>query len=152
VTRSLPKEEAARGRRKACQQAGPVCKAARARGSVGQGGGRGTGDTDPIHGRGRDRGRGCGVPGESPAPVPAAEESAPPSAVLADRVDSPASPLLEQASAPGKRKLFNLLTYKLHALGDYMRTIRLFGMSDSYSTQPVCFSFLVAKMTDTYFM
>jgi hypothetical protein len=32
---------------------------------------------------------------------------------------------------------FNLLTYKLHALGDYVKTIRLFGTTDSYSTQIV---------------
>jgi len=40
-------------------------------------------------------------------------------------------------SKTGVRKLFNLCTYKLHALGDYVKTIRLFGMSDSYSTQVV---------------
>jgi hypothetical protein len=44
---------------------------------------------------------------------------------------------------PPKTKLFNLFTYKLHALGDYARTIRWFGTSDSYSTQPV--QGLVAK-------
>ncbi|KIJ58626.1 hypothetical protein HYDPIDRAFT_33994 [Hydnomerulius pinastri MD-312] len=32
-------------------------------------------------------------------------------------------------------KTFNLLTYKFHALGDYVNTIRLFGTSDSYTTQ-----------------
>ncbi|KDQ25344.1 hypothetical protein PLEOSDRAFT_1106287 [Pleurotus ostreatus PC15] len=32
-------------------------------------------------------------------------------------------------------KLFNLVTYKLHALGDYVRNIILFGTTDSYSTQ-----------------
>jgi hypothetical protein len=40
-------------------------------------------------------------------------------------------------SKTGARKLFNLCTYKLHALGDYVKTIRLFGTSDSYSTQVV---------------
>lgn len=38
---------------------------------------------------------------------------------------------------PPKTKLLNLGTYKLHALGDYVRTIRLFGTTDSYSTQIV---------------
>ncbi|KDR76734.1 hypothetical protein GALMADRAFT_225666 [Galerina marginata CBS 339.88] len=33
------------------------------------------------------------------------------------------------------RKLFNLLTYKLHALGDYVAAILQFGPSNSYSTQ-----------------
>jgi hypothetical protein len=35
-------------------------------------------------------------------------------------------------------KIFNMLTPKLHALGDYVQTIRLFGTTDSYSTQIVC--------------
>lgn len=36
-----------------------------------------------------------------------------------------------------KIKFLNLCTYKLHALGDYVSTIRLFGTTDSYSTQIV---------------
>ena len=40
---------------------------------------------------------------------------------------------------PGVRrsKTFNLQTYKLHALGDYLSSIRKFGTTDSYSTEPV---------------
>jgi hypothetical protein len=38
---------------------------------------------------------------------------------------------------PCKLKTFSLLTYKLHALGNYVCTIQWFGTSDSYSTQPV---------------
>ena len=34
-------------------------------------------------------------------------------------------------------KVFNLKTYKFHALGDYCSTIRRFGTTDSYSTQTV---------------
>ncbi|KAF4601473.1 hypothetical protein EYR40_004841 [Pleurotus pulmonarius] len=41
----------------------------------------------------------------------------------------------EKASGP-KIKRFNLRTYKFHAMGDYVRTIRRFGTTDSYSTQP----------------
>ena len=36
-----------------------------------------------------------------------------------------------------KAKKFNLITYKLHSLGDYVRTIRMYGTTDSYSTEPV---------------
>ena len=36
-----------------------------------------------------------------------------------------------------KKKLFNLVLIKLHALGDYVKTIKTFGTTDSYSTQPV---------------
>lgn len=49
------------------------------------------------------------------------------------------------SSTSGARfKTFNLSTYKLHALGDYARTIRQFGTTDSYSTQIVShFTFVV---------
>jgi hypothetical protein len=46
-----------------------------------------------------------------------------------------------QPSGPsprGKKKGLNLFTVKLHFLGDYVRHIRLFGTTDSYSTQLVC--------------
>jgi len=38
-----------------------------------------------------------------------------------------------------KQKVFNLFTYKIHALGDYVKTIRWFGTTDSYSTQIVSY-------------
>jgi hypothetical protein len=37
-----------------------------------------------------------------------------------------------------KAKSLNLHTYKFHALGDYARTIRMFGTTDSFSSQLVC--------------
>lgn len=37
-------------------------------------------------------------------------------------------------SHSSKKKTLNLNTYKFHALGDYVATIRLFGTTDSYST------------------
>ncbi|KAF8146366.1 hypothetical protein K438DRAFT_1628262, partial [Mycena galopus ATCC 62051] len=40
-------------------------------------------------------------------------------------------------SAASKTKKFNLNTYKLHSLGDYVPYIELYGTSDSYSTQTV---------------
>jgi hypothetical protein len=36
-----------------------------------------------------------------------------------------------------KPKSLGLKTYTYHALGDYVETIRLFGTTDSFSTQPV---------------
>ena len=43
-----------------------------------------------------------------------------------------------QKSRSGRQpKQFSLKTYKYHALGDYCNTIRRFGTTDSYSTQPV---------------
>ncbi|PPQ78449.1 hypothetical protein CVT24_001579 [Panaeolus cyanescens] len=41
----------------------------------------------------------------------------------------------KQTSTKTKYRKFNLETYKLHALGDYASTIRMFGPTDGYSTQ-----------------
>jgi hypothetical protein len=43
----------------------------------------------------------------------------------------------EPGSGAKKLKSLNLLTYKWHALGDYVQTIHLFGGTDGYSTQLV---------------
>lgn len=40
-------------------------------------------------------------------------------------------------SSGARRKTFNLTTYKFHAMGDYVKTIRLFGCTDSFTTQMV---------------
>jgi len=42
----------------------------------------------------------------------------------------------EQPNGPRPRK-FNLQTYKYHSLGDVANTIRRFGTTDSFSTEPV---------------
>ena len=42
-----------------------------------------------------------------------------------------------KTSSGRQPKQFNLKSYKFHALGDYCNTIRRFGTTDSYSTQPV---------------
>jgi hypothetical protein len=34
-------------------------------------------------------------------------------------------------------KVFNLQTYKGHAVGDYVETIKQYGTTDSYSSEPV---------------
>ena len=41
------------------------------------------------------------------------------------------------ATSTARPKSFNLATYKLHALGNYVHNIRLFGTTDSYTTQLV---------------
>ena len=40
---------------------------------------------------------------------------------------------------PWRKKSFNFQTYKFHVLGDYMASIRRFGTTDSYSTEPVSY-------------
>jgi len=42
-----------------------------------------------------------------------------------------------ESSSQNVRKTLNLAIPKFHALGDYVRTIRMFGCTDSYSTQLV---------------
>jgi hypothetical protein len=49
---------------------------------------------------------------------------------------SEANTISLDSSGP-KVKMFNLNTYKFHAMADYARTIRLFGATDSFTTQMV---------------
>jgi hypothetical protein len=42
-----------------------------------------------------------------------------------------------KASSGPKPAKFSIQTYKFHSLGDYVTTIREFGMCDSYSTEPI---------------
>ncbi|KAG2751869.1 hypothetical protein P692DRAFT_201683986, partial [Suillus brevipes Sb2] len=48
------------------------------------------------------------------------------------RPDNTSTP--SESSGP-KAKKFNLATYKFHAMGDYVKTIRFFGCTDSFTTQ-----------------
>lgn len=48
-----------------------------------------------------------------------------------------------ESSGPRVKK-FNLSTYKFHAMGDYVRTIKIFGTTDSFTTQIVRFVPLLA--------
>lgn len=40
-------------------------------------------------------------------------------------------------SSSPKRRSFNMKTYKFHALGDYIQSIKFFGTTDSFTTQIV---------------
>ncbi|KIJ58032.1 hypothetical protein HYDPIDRAFT_103404, partial [Hydnomerulius pinastri MD-312] len=56
----------------------------------------------------------------------------------------------DSTGAARQPKGLNLCTYKLHALGDYTTTIRMFGTSDSYSTQlvsPAVFIYALQALT-----
>ena len=50
-----------------------------------------------------------------------------------------------------KSKTLNLFTYKWHALGDYVRAIRLFGATDGFSTQVVS-KFLLMYLIYSHFL
>ncbi|KAG1843620.1 hypothetical protein C8R48DRAFT_618674 [Suillus tomentosus] len=50
-----------------------------------------------------------------------------------------------------RKKSFNLQTYKLHTLGDYVACIRDFGTTDSYSTEPVSPDFFLPTLQLSYY-
>ncbi|KAG2056613.1 hypothetical protein BDR06DRAFT_879698, partial [Suillus hirtellus] len=56
-----------------------------------------------------------------------------------------------QESSGARVKKFNLLTYKFHVMGDYMSTIRLFGTTDSFTTQIVCMFMPSCSVPDVKF-
>lgn len=58
-----------------------------------------------------------------------------------DKTAAPTSSATVTKSKGRKPKTFNLNTYKGHSLGDYPDTIRKYGTTDSYSTEPVCENF-----------
>jgi hypothetical protein len=51
--------------------------------------------------------------------------------------DSETQPTARQSVRGPRAKKFNIQTPKFHALGDYATTIRTYGTTDSYSTEPV---------------
>lgn len=52
-------------------------------------------------------------------------------------LDSDSKGQSQQKAPQSRRKKFGLRSYKYHSLGDYPATIRRFGTTDSYSTEPV---------------
>jgi hypothetical protein len=50
---------------------------------------------------------------------------------------STAQPKAVKKTSGRKLRKFNMETYKLHALGDYVLAIRLFGTADNYNSQTV---------------
>lgn len=85
--------------------------------------------------KGRAKGSGAAVPGPMAGASLKGKQKATPE-------QSQDAPLPRQ---PKKKKSFNLRTYKLHALGDYVASIRRFGTTDSYSTEPVSINPLTAR-------
>jgi hypothetical protein len=78
----------------------------------------------------------CQVASSSRSQCPVALDVAPvpsPSSLQASYLSQPASVPPKKR----KKKPFNISTYKYHAMGDYVQTIRMFGTTDSYSTQTV---------------
>jgi hypothetical protein len=53
-------------------------------------------------------------------------------------------------SRPGKVKWFNMSTYKMHRIPNYLDAIRKHGTTDSYSTQTVCHVRFIMEATALY--
>jgi hypothetical protein len=70
-----------------------------------------------------------------------AREQAKANSERSDGSKAPAIALVAGSKKEKKKKKLNLSTYKVHALGDYARTIRALGTTDSYSTQTVSNTF-----------
>lgn len=76
--------------------------------------------------------------GLASAPLPPPDSAQTHSTPLPDHtLQTPDVTPLPLPKLPAKVKNLNLYTYKHHALGDYVRMIRMFGTTDSYSTQIV---------------
>jgi hypothetical protein len=58
----------------------------------------------------------------------------------------PATNTDSMESTGARVKKLNLNTYKFHAMGDYMRTIRIFGTTDSFTTQIVRIEYILTSM------
>jgi hypothetical protein len=67
-----------------------------------------------------------------------AQRKAKKSVTQGSTVDPP-NPTSRPMGNPRNQKKLNLTTYKLHAMGDYVATIRRFGTVEPYSMQAVCF-------------
>ena len=71
----------------------------------------------------------------------ASEPTALPQPPISAQMSSSSHSQPQPPSGPSSKiKQLNLFTVKFHFLGDYVHHIRLFGTTDSYSTQLVCFS------------
>ena len=74
------------------------------------------------------------------------------SAASSNAAEAPLSratmPAVTPKRSSRKKKGLNLSTVKFHFLGDYVRHIRQFGTTDSYSTQLVCLSLNLDATTE----
>jgi hypothetical protein len=59
------------------------------------------------------------------------------------KASDPDSNKISKVAKPRTARTFSLMTYKLHALSDYVHAIRMFGTSDGFTTQTVCVVWLL---------
>jgi len=129
-TRGLPKEESARHRRRAAAASKPNPSAkGKSTTSAPEGG---TSTTSRRRGRGRGRPAGP-LKGKSGAGSSRASKAA----ASNEKGSRPLGNGKNKAQTSKLQKFFNMCTYKLHALGDYVAAIARYGTTDNYSTQVV---------------
>ena len=126
-TRELPKEESTRHRRRAAAASKPKPPA------------KGKSTTSaPERGTTKGRGRGKGRPaGPLKGRSAAGSSKAPKASTSQEKGHGTSSNGKNETQTSKLRKLFNMCTYKLHALGDYVAAIARYGTTDNYSTQVV---------------
>jgi hypothetical protein len=67
----------------------------------------------------------------------AGPSKAPKTSALKEKSSSASGTSKNDTQASKLQKTFNMCTYKLHALGDYVAAIARYGTTDNYSTQVV---------------
>ncbi len=83
---------------------------------------------------------GMGIGSDPPAlPLSNTMLTAPTTNVNTSAANALPTPAVPPSTSTHKPTTLNIFTYKFHALGDYVWTIRLFGGTDSFSTQLVRF-------------
>lgn len=140
-TRETPREEAARGRRKAAQAQASALNAEVIGPTVAVAGAGSIIDaavTATASGFNPVVGPGTGSDNTSVLSSVANGEPIPSAPTIPTKRPRSKSPPRKAPYQGKKKKTFNMNTYKGHSLGHYASTIRRFGTTDSYSTQPVC--------------
>jgi len=143
-TKDLPSEEAARGRRKAAaalKKSTQVAKLGETRpeNAGGPSTRRGTNTDIPIRGRNigtatRGKTTGTSTKGKKAGASTRGKNTG----TSTQGKKSPAQDdSAEKPKQTSQQCFFNLCTYKLHALGDYVANIWRYGTTDNYSTQSV---------------
>lgn len=121
LTQELPAEKAARGRRQARKKAKAGVAAVEL--------------AAPLEGTPAVA-TSSNVLGDGPPPLSTPSEQI--TADVADLTADTMPPTKKPAKRKGpSKKAFNMWRYKVHALGDYVETIRRHGTTDSYSSQTV---------------
>ena len=123
VTKDLPQEEAARGRRKAAMDA--KAQSAKGKEKVSSTSKKAKKGSEKRNAKGKQK-----TKGKEKAVESSADTS------KSGKAEGPGKPAKKGGA---NRRHFNLHTFKMHSLGHYVDAIRMYGTTDNYSTQVVSY-------------